>query len=395
MRIAYVCVDPGVPIFGHKGCSVHVQEVVRAIQKRGDQVEIFATRFGKELPNDMRDTPRHRFDVPAGRDRRKRERQLVEINQELKQQLAALAPFDLVYERFSLWSYAAMESAKSQSIPGVLEVNSPLIQEQKKHRWLFDERLARRLERTCFRNASRIVAVSQGVAEYLQTDPFARAKTRVIPNGVNTNLFQPRPLQKSSKNKRQVVIGFVGTLKPWHGVSLLIEAFAKLNCHFPNAVLRIVGDGPERVSLLNQLGRYPRQVQRAVEWTGAVRPSRMSKKLRSFDIAVAPYPHLDNFYFSPLKILEYMASGLPIVASRIGQIPSLIQDGVHGRLCDPGCVESLAQTLFGLCKDPDIRNRLGASAREKATRDHTWDKTVSAIIDGVELSHAVPSAGEV
>jgi glycosyltransferase involved in cell wall biosynthesis len=113
------------------------------------------------------------------------------------------------------------------------------------------------------------------------------------------------------------------------------------------------------------------------------------------DAAVAPYPMLPTFYFSPLKIFEYMAAGLPVVASRIGQIPEVIRDGTHGLLCPPGDAAAVAAALCRLKEDPDLGARLGRAARAHVVQHYTWNQVASRILHlaGVASSpdRAVPA----
>jgi glycosyltransferase involved in cell wall biosynthesis len=90
------------------------------------------------------------------------------------------------------------------------------------------------------------------------------------------------------------------------------------------------------------------------------------------DVAVAPYPPQANFYFSPLKVYEYMAAGLPVVASCIGQLAELIRDGINGLLCPPGDPVALAEALERLRQEPGLRASLGRAARATAHRNYTW-----------------------
>src|SRR5262249_52500974 len=155
-------------------------------------------------------------------------------------------------------------------------------------------------------------------------------------------------------------VGFVGTLKAWHGLSILVNAFDALHKqHFATRLL-IVGDGPEREKLASDLAQ--RGLVKAAEFTGAVAPGEIPGLLASMDVAFAPYPPLANFYFSPLKVYEYMAAGLPVVASRLGQLQSLIEPEVDGLLVPPGDSAALAAALERLLKDSALRARLGRSA---------------------------------
>ncbi len=380
MRIAYVCLDPGVPIFGRKGCSIHCQEIIRALRQRGHVVELFATRLGADVPDDLSGIPTHRLGESLSSDPATRERELFALNPIVKSLLADAEPFDLVYERHSLWSQSAMQFSHMQSIPGILEVNAPLVDEQKKHRTLLDESKALSAQNECFRHAKSIIAVSEEVAALIRQNGAARSKTTTVFNGVNCETFD---LGTITDHSDRTIIGFVGTLKSWHGVSILLDAFALAYTQNPNIGLKIVGSGPEASNLQNQLVDFPVDVQSVIQWTGAIPNSEMPKVLSTFDIAVAPYPKLVDFYFSPLKVLEYMAAGRAIVASRIGQIPDLIVNNQSGILVQPGCSAGLATAILELCSDFPLRQRLGLQARLCAVADHSWRHVVDRILSSV------------
>ncbi len=118
----------------------------------------------------------------------------------------------------------------------------------------------------------------------------------------------------------------------------------------------------------------------AVEFTGAVSPSDIPSLLERMDVAVAPYPEIENFYFSPLKVFEYMIAGLPVVASRIGQLKELIQDGVNGFLVPPGDPHALSTVLYRLKQNPDLINKEGKEARSSIVSNHTWDMVLDRIL---------------
>jgi glycosyltransferase involved in cell wall biosynthesis len=123
------------------------------------------------------------------------------------------------------------------------------------------------------------------------------------------------------------------------------------------------------------------QLGAAVSFTGAVAPEKIPDYLKQMNIAVAPYPALDSFYFSPLKILEYMAAGVPVVASRVGQIPDLIEHGVTGLLCPPGEADELTVLLSDLFQQPVFAKRLAKAARQKVEREHSWDVVVGKTLE--------------
>ena len=374
MRIAYICADPGIPVFGQKGCSIHVQEVIRALQKQGSQVTLFATRIGGELPADLANVVVHQLPVIPKLERAAREQVALAINPDLRLNLARFGPFDFIYERYSLWSYSAMEYAQAMGIPGLLEVNSPLITEQAQHRGLIDRQSAEEVANRVFSAATALIAVSDAVKTYLM-NYVDSSKIHVIPNGVNPHRFSTlRP----ATEPETFTVGFVGTLKPWHGLPILTEAFSLLHQRVPNAKLLIVGDGPERENLQMELAA--RGLDAHAQFTGAVNPDQVPQLLAAMDVAVAPYAAQSDFYFSPLKVYEYMAAGLPVVVSRIGQLADLIDPGVNGILCPPGDAIALAEALEKLWRSPTLRHTLGQAARQTAIANHTWDAIAQKIL---------------
>lgn len=150
-------------------------------------------------------------------------------------------------------------------MPGILEVNSPLIREQRMYRSLIHVADAKSIRAQCFKNANSIIAVSDEVAEQLRTNYFASEKTTVVPNGVNCSRFQP-PENSQPVHSDKLSIGFLGTLKPWHGVSILLDAFARVRSLNPKVQLKIVGDGPERENLDSRLQRFSSDIRQSVQW---------------------------------------------------------------------------------------------------------------------------------
>ena len=392
MRLAYVCADPGVPVFGRKGCSVHVQEVLRALHGHGARVELFAVRFDGDPPPGLETVGIHRLPAGPKGERPARERATLAANRDLLQALERAGPFDVVYERYALWSYAGMEYARARGVPGLLEVNAPLIEEQAEHRGLVDRAGAERVAERVFAAAAALLTVSEEVAAYLERYPAALGRLHVVPNGVNPDRFVPGLRPSRPGRPGTFTVGFLGSLKAWHGLPVLVEAFARLQDGASGSRLLVVGDGPERARLEADLAA--RGLAQAAQLTGAVDPGEVPGLLASMDVAVAPYPNLENFYFSPLKVYEYMAAGLPVVASRVGQLAGLIRDGVNGILCPPGDSGALAEALERLRQEPEWGTRLGQAARATVLRDHTWAAVARRILRlaGLGTSAACGSA---
>jgi glycosyltransferase involved in cell wall biosynthesis len=375
-----------VPVFGEKGCSVHVQEVIRALRKQGARVELFATRLGGDPPPDLEAVRLHKLPALPKGDLAARERAALAANRDLRIALEREGRFDLVYERYSLWSFAAMAYARARDMPGLLEVNAPLIEEQSTHRGLVNRASAERVAQQVFDAATVLIAVSEEIAAYLDGCPATMGRVHVVPNGVNPDRF-PLDLEPSCPaHAGTFTVGFVGTLKPWHGLSVLVEAFALLCRDAPNSHLLVVGDGPERERLEADL--LACKVHEAAYFTGAVAPGQVPGLLASMDVAVAPYPRQSPFYFSPLKVYEYMASGRAVAVSRVGQLVDLIEDGVNGLLCPPGDPVALATALHRLRREPELRACLGRAARADVMQSHTWQSVAERIL---RLAHLEPT----
>ncbi|MGH7455065.1 MAG: glycosyltransferase family 4 protein, partial [bacterium] len=267
MRVAYISADSGVPIFGCKGCSIHAQEIIRALLAHGADVHLFASNLGgKPLPGLEKV---HTIELPYKNEQspERRERMSLAINRDLRSVLKQSSPFDLIYERYSLWSFAGMEYSCATGAPGVLEVNSPLIEEQGKYRNLINRTSAERVAQKVFRDARILLAVSNGVADYIYRFQNTRDRVHVVANGVNPDRFPENLVPSYPNEHRAFTIGFVGSLKLWHGLIYLVEAFALIHQQVPNSRLLIVGDGPEKKNLESELSI--RNLGRAVHFTGA------------------------------------------------------------------------------------------------------------------------------
>jgi glycosyltransferase involved in cell wall biosynthesis len=379
MRLAYVCADQGVPVFGQKGCSIHVQEVVRAMAGIGAAVELFTPRHEGCPPAGLEDVTIHPLPIIRNRNQAAREQTALSQNERLRQELERFGPYDLVHERYSLWSFAGMEYATQAGVPGVLEVNAPLIEEQARYRGLVDRASAVRVARHAFAAATALIAVSREVAAYLEEYPETGGRIHVVPNGVNPNRFRPGLPPSLPGGPGEFTVGFVGSLKPWHGLETLVDAFELFHRCLPEARLLIVGEGPERANVEKRVSEFGLGAR--VHLTGGVAASDIPGLLASMNVAVAPYVASPNFYFSPLKVYEYMAVGLPVVASRMGQLAALIQHGVNGLLCTPDEPAELAGALEQLHCNAELRACLGQAARETVDKDHSWQSVVERIID--------------
>ena len=395
MKICYVCSDLGIPVRGRKGAAAHVRGLVHAFTNLGHDVEILTPRPEGEQPISGWVVPIRRSSLagelgsevakPLGRALGHLWNNMA-VEAELESYVRESRP-DLIYERYSPFSVAGGLVAKRHGVPHVLEVNAPLAWEGKKYRRQALAEACEGLEAQAFASADRIVAVSRVLADTLVESGVDPEKISVVPNGVDTSRFTPDGPSALGFRDR-FVIGFVGSLKPWHGIDVLLEAFRDL-ANDPRAHLLVVGEGPEARAIDALATEMPDRVTRV-----AVDHDEVPAYLRAMDVTVAPYPPGENFYFSPLKVLEYLAAGRPVVASDIGQVSELIDHGLTGLLVPPGDARALTLALQTVAADPDLARRLSGNAHRVATREHTWTQRAETILAELGLPVVAPRPRE-
>ncbi len=391
LHIAYVCSDRGVPIGGTKGASVHVRAVSQALARRGHRVSIVATHPGPDVGDAF--LPQI---VPSGHHsalKRLRERMIARgVGREaaretyaillglvLVERLEALdreEKIDALYERHSLWSWGALEFAASRAIPHVVECNAPLVAEQQRYRRLELLEIARVLEHDLLRRASGVVVPSRALERHAARLGARPETIRCLPNAVDPELFRHPARPEAPQLEGRFVVAFAGSLKPWHGVEILLESFRELAKARPETHLLVIGDGPLGggvADLARELGSD------RITLTGAIDHSEVAGWLAFADVGVAPYPPLEDFYFSPMKVVEYQAAGLAVVASDLGHLRAQIVHGETGRLVPPGDISALTAELVELASAPLEVQRLGSQARRLALAECTWDRVAGRI----------------
>ena len=287
---------------------------------------------------------------------------------------------DLVYERASLFSLTGPKLGKVLHAPVLIEFNAPLALELPDRGRLFKKALLG-WEAAVLASSGAAVCVSKQLADWLlKAHPFASKKLHVVPNGVAPGLFDPTirspSLQSQLGLNGKTVIGFVGTMKAWHDVATLISALEIAGADVANLCLLAVGDGPRRLE-------FERQSQLCgIEaiFVGAVDYEQIPDYISLMDIAVAPHPKLANFYFSPIKVFEYMCMARPVIASSVGQLEEVVRDGVTGILVPPGDPVTLAKAIAALSRSPTLRHRLGEAARDWVGESHTWEITAREVL---------------
>jgi len=296
--------------------------------------------------------------------------------------LQCLPGHDLMYERNGLYNSGAAMACKRLGLPYVVYVEADQILEHdimgKPLNGLLRWR-AKRIFLTNLQAADCVICVSEQSKGHLVSNWNVPAdKVVVFPNAVDVERFRPSVDARAEARSSLAIddnptIIFVGNFYHWHDVDTLLKAFAQVLQANPEARLVLVGDGERRQAMMQQASDLG--LGEAAQFTGYVAHAEVPRLMSAADIAVVPYPKLNqDMWLSPLKLFEYMATGNAIVASAAGQVANVVQDGNNGLLVPPGDVTAMTTALNQLVSDPDLRARLGRQAREYAVQKHSWEQ---------------------
>lgn len=375
LRLAYVCADPGIAPDGTKGAAVHFRELARALRVAGAQLDVHVARrprapVGEILVHEPRRVPGVRGELA-----------LLENSALVERALEAAGPHDAVYERLSLFSLGPSAYARARGLPLVVEVNAPLWQEAARYRALEMRHVARAAALETLASAMHVLVVSRELASTLASLGVDAGKIHVVRNGVSRARFDGATAERRPEPiaERRILL-FQGSLKPWHGIDFLLEAFRRHRDRL-HLGLWIVGDGPLRERLERAAA-----ADAAIVVEGPVPHERIPAMLAAADVAVAPYGADAPRYFSPLKVVEALACGCPLVASRVPCVEDLARGAERVALHRPGDVEE-----FGAAVERALRwGRAPAPIR--VPESMTWEAKAREIL-GLLRIQAVGEGG--
>ena len=374
MKILYSAIDQTVP--GTRGGSVHVTAVAEGLAALGHDVHVLATPGHGPFPRGaVRWIP---MTPPFGAN------QLRWVRSARVGRLAGALRPDVIMERYYNFGGEAILHARRLGATAVLEVNAPVIDHPGSTKALLDRALLVRplqrwRERLC---AAADIIVTPSAAILPPGTPAGRIlelewgadPVRFHPGASGSLPFTPPPC---------TVAVFAGAFRSWHGAIGLARAVRLLRERGRRDIGALfIGDGPELPRVRAEAAGLD-----LVVFTGPLPHDLMPAALATAHIGVAPFdldahePLSLGFYWSPLKIYEYMATGLPVVAPAVARIPQLVSHEHEGILYDPATPGALAAALERLT-DAALRERLGAAARSRAERDYSWEAHCRA------LSHA-------
>lgn len=382
MRVLYVCADPGIPLYGRKGCSTHVRETCYVLRELGHEIKVLCSN----VEGDKRDTPELDVEVVPALTSRKLgfdlRRAMLDhrLWKRLQQVVAEWKP-DVIYERYSIYSQAGMKAERRYGLPRLLELNAFLTHEQRDR--IRFHRIARAIENKVIRSAPRVIVVSEPLRQEVHQLGVPIDSIIKMPMAVNLERFNPatndgQAVRREFGLEGRFIIGYVGTLSGWHGLRLLFPvARALREAGAPPFAFLIVGGDGEKLEASRQLCRTE-GVEDLMFFIGSVPHEVVPRYLAAMDAAVIP----DTTYWSsPSKLFEYMASGVPILAPRYPAIEEAMSDRGEGRLFDVNDTAGMTQCALELIRDPEECRRMGRSARQRAERERSWRRNGLEILD--------------
>jgi alpha-maltose-1-phosphate synthase len=366
MKILYSAIDQSVPA-AHGG-SVHVTAVAEGLAELGHDVRVLVSAGeGGEIPTGKAQW--FALPPPLG-NRRFRLLRAREVASRARQ----FRP-DVVIERYYNFGGEGILAAKKVGALVVLEVNAPVADHPGSLKRVVDRALIlepmRRWRDWQCRQADVIVTPSARIIP----SHVPSSKILLTEWGADTGRFRPGAAGRVpfARSDGDVIAVFSGAFRAWHGAIHLVEAVRRLRArglHHIKAVF--IGDGPELPRV-----RLASAGLDGITLVGAVPHADVPAILAASDIGVAPFdvaahPSLAHeFHWSPLKIFEYMASGLPVVAPRIDRLADIVRHGSEGLLYDPSNPDALADALESLAVAA-VRQPLGAAARARAVSEFSW-----------------------
>ncbi len=366
MKILYSAIDQTVP--GTKGGPVHVAAAAEGLAALGHEVTALVTPG--TAPRRASGVRWVAMPPPLGSSH------LRLLRSHAIATLARGIRPDAIIERYHNFGGEAIRLARPLGATGVLEVNAPIVDHRGSRKALLDRLLLLQPMRRWREHLCDIADLIVTPNPAILPASVPASRVRVLEWGADTEAFRPGVADPPYVRPAVALLAvFAGAFRSWHGAIHLVEAIKTLRARGRGDVGAVmIGDGPE----------LPRVRQAAagidtIVFTGAIPHDRMPAALAAADVGVAPFdtgahaPLSLGFYWSPLKMFEYMASGLPVVAPAVDRIPSLVADGEEGVLYRPGGDHpaALADALVALIDAPR-RRVLGRAARERAVRDYSW-----------------------
>lgn len=402
MRILYYSPHPHLNLSDPAGYGTHMREMIGAFRDLGHEVR--PVIMGGTEPRSGGGKGRTSFlksiarsIIPPKRWQTLKDQQLMRFDQNAQRQLEGeIRSFqpDFIYERGNYMQVSGVRAAKSAKVAHILEMNSPYTEEKKELEG--DSRLLNRahdLEREMLKKTSHVVTVSSSLRDYFVEKHHLNARRfTIVPNAIDPEKVSVDRAEVESVRERyrlhgKTVIGWVGSIQPWHGIDTMIDAFAALSDdERRDARLLIVGSGEtiKEMQIRAGSGRAAEQIV----FTGYVQHEEVFAHIAAMDICLLPNT---KWYCSPIKIFEYGAMEKAIVAARHAAVLDVMEPDLDGLIIPPS-MSALRDALRKLMPKPGLRERYARQFRDKVIQEHTWAanaQRVLKIVDDVKASQQI------
>ncbi|MBI5596220.1 MAG: glycosyltransferase family 4 protein [Elusimicrobia bacterium] len=374
-----------------KGSSVRIEATLRALQALGHEVRAL-TPAGPSKAWDF--LPHDTVALPEGNHLARMLAWREAARGWLAGRDADMVQFRGHWEGVPALAWAAEHKActvfEAHGFPSVeLPAHYPALEERPS---LVDKLITE--EQTLIGGADLLLSHSLTGHRYLLSRGARPERVAVVPNFVDTALFTPPPAPPAEPGPMRVV--YVGTLAPWQGLGVLLEAFSRLRGRVP-AELHVIG--PRKGAWHRELSVLARRlrVRPLLKVSGAMARPDLAAVLRTAQVCTAPLPSDERNSGQgccPLKVLEYMAAGRPILATSAPPLREILTHMETAYLAKPGSPAALAEGLSWLAAHPAEREALGVRARERAlaawTPGHFHDRLGAAL---ARLAQPIPTGG--
>jgi glycosyltransferase involved in cell wall biosynthesis len=381
VRILYLNTNPRNKITDPAGYATHMAKTIKGFEASGHEVvrllasEVQGAFEAKETYRSLRDR------IPKSLAMLIRDVYEILHDRRFTHGLAAIIASscpDFLYERANAYHVSGLRISRKLRIPLVLEVNDPL-RESVSMDLSALKVFAFRMEDYLLRQVDLVVLGSEALRRHFIDRGFPAEKMVVLYPSADEELFTPSGDGASVREKyafgKAIVVGFVGSMAPWHRVDLLCNALGGHILKCDNVRGLFVGDIRTETS---RFGISSSAVPSSMVFTGKIPFADVPAHIAAMDICVIANA---TWYGSPTKLFEYGSMGKAVIAPRFPPIQEVIEDGRSGLLFTPGSESELAQKIESLVLDSDKRSALGRNLRRIVTERFSWQANTRKVID--------------